>query len=149
MHDDWHVDRVVSAIRSAAEVSGNPVVADALAAAIARHHGRERVAARKRKQEEEEEDAAHRREEEAIVSGLQIELRAFQGTDPSMSLLTAVEFITHDPAHRVALYGRCCAEDRSVNGMGQYDPRLLKIAASSAMDLALLERRAQAEGFQV
>jgi hypothetical protein len=33
--------------------------------------------------------------------------------------------------------------------MGQDDPRLLKIASSVAKDLALLERRAMGEGFQV
>src|SRR5580704_7930650 len=50
MHDDWHLERAVAAIRSAAEVPGNPAVAGALAAAIAKQHGRVRVAARKRKQ---------------------------------------------------------------------------------------------------
>jgi hypothetical protein len=33
--------------------------------------------------------------------------------------------------------------------MGQDDPRLLKIAASVVKDLAFLERRARAEGFQL
>jgi hypothetical protein len=51
-----------------------------------------------------------------------------------MSLLTAVEFITHDPARRVALYRGCHAEDQSIG---------------AAKDLALLERRARAEGFQI
>jgi hypothetical protein len=32
--------------------------------------------------------------------------------------------------------------------MGEDDPRFLKIASSVAMDIALLERRAKAEGFQ-
>jgi hypothetical protein len=32
MHDDWHLDRVVSAIRWAAQVPDEPEVADALAA---------------------------------------------------------------------------------------------------------------------
>jgi hypothetical protein len=80
MHDDWHLERAVAAIRSAAEVPGNPAVAGALAAAIAKQHGRVRVAARKRKQEETE--AAHRHEEEAVVSGLQVELRVLRSTDP-------------------------------------------------------------------
>jgi hypothetical protein len=71
MHDDWHVERAVAAIRSAAEVPGNPEVADALAAAIAKQQRRERVAARKRKQEETE--AAHRREEEAVLTALRVE----------------------------------------------------------------------------
>ena len=76
MHDDWHLDRVVSAIRSAAQVPGKPAVADALAAAIAKQEARERVAARKRKQEETE--AARRQEEEAEISALQVELRALR-----------------------------------------------------------------------
>jgi hypothetical protein len=36
MHDDWHLDRVVSAIRAAAQVPDKPGVADALAAASAK-----------------------------------------------------------------------------------------------------------------
>jgi hypothetical protein len=147
MHDDWHLDRVVSAIRSAAQAPGEPEVADALAAAAAKQEARERVTARKRKQEETE--AAHRQEEEALVSLLEVELRALCATDTGMSLLTAVEFITHDPAHRSALYRRCGAEDKSISGMAQDDPRFLKIASLVATDLALLERRAKAEGFQV
>ena len=41
--------------------------------------------------------------------------------------------------------------DRNIgpSGMGQDDPRLLKIASLVAKDLALLERRAKAEEFQV
>jgi hypothetical protein len=88
--------------------------------------------ARKRKQEEAE--AARRHEEEAVMSTLGVELRALCATDPDMSLLTAVEYITPDPAHRIALYRYCHAEDQSIGG---------------ARDLALLERRARAEGFQV
>jgi hypothetical protein len=87
MHDDWHLERAVAAIRSAAEVPGKPAVADALAAAIAKQEARQRVAARKRKQEEAE--AARRREEEAVVSGLRVELRALRTIDP-----------WYDPAHR-------------------------------------------------
>jgi hypothetical protein len=52
MHDDWHLDSAVSAIRSAAQHPGKPAVAEALAAAIAKQERRERVGARKRKQEE-------------------------------------------------------------------------------------------------
>jgi hypothetical protein len=104
MHDDWHQDRVVTAVRLAAEVPGNPEVADALAAAISSQQARERVAARRRKQEEME--AAHRRQEEAVLTELQVELRALRSTDPDQSI-------------------------------------------GAAKDLALLERRAQAEGFQV
>jgi hypothetical protein len=55
-------------------------------------------------------------------------------SDPGMTLLTAVEYITPDPSRRVALFIRCCADHDS---------------AGAAKDLALLERRAQAEGFQV
>ena len=147
MHDDWHRDRAVSAIRSAAQGPGESAVADALAAAIAKQQGRERVLARKRKQDEEE--AARRQEEEAVMCALRGELRELRDTDPGMSQLTAVEYITADPTLRIALYRRCSAEDRSVNGMGQDDPRLLKIASSVVKDLALLERRAKAEGFQI
>jgi hypothetical protein len=101
-HDDWHLERAVAAIRSAAEVPGNPAVADALAEAVDRREARERVVARKHQLEETE--AGRRREEEAIISGLQVELRALRVTDLAMSLLTAVEYITPDPAHRIALY---------------------------------------------
>jgi hypothetical protein len=146
MHEDWHLDRMVSAIRSAAQGRGDTTVADALAAAIGRQQGRERTVARKRKQEEEE--AARRQEEEAVVSALEVELRALRSTDPGMTLLTAVEFVTPDAARRIALYRRCRAEDRSVNGMGQDTPCILEIASPVAKDLALLERRAKAEGFQ-
>jgi hypothetical protein len=53
--------------------------------------------------------------------------------------------------HRIALYSRFIPEDRSIrsSGMGQDDPRLLKIASLVALDLTLLKRRARAEGFQV
>jgi hypothetical protein len=147
MHDDWHLESVVSAIRSAAQSPSEPPVAEALAAAIANQQGRERVAARKREQQKTA--AACRQEEVAVVSRLLVELRVLQASDPRMSLLTAVEFITADPAHRIALYRRCSAEDRNVNGMSQDDSGPLKIASSVAKELALLERRAKAEGFQV
>jgi hypothetical protein len=84
---DWHLDRVVSAIRSTVEGPGKPAVADALAAAIAKQEARERVASRRRKQEETE--AARRLKEEVVVSGLRVELRALRATDPGMSQLTA------------------------------------------------------------
>jgi hypothetical protein len=147
MHDDWHMERVVAAIRSAAQAPGEPEVADALAAAVAKQQARERVAARKRKREETE--AAHRQEEEAVISGLRVELRALCATDPAMTLLMAVEYSTSNPARRLSLYRRCCAEDQSICGMGQDDARSSKIAPSVAKDLALLERRARAEGFRV
>jgi hypothetical protein len=54
IHDDWHQDRLVSAIRSAAQRPSNPEVADALAAAIASQQGRERMVTRKHKQAETE-----------------------------------------------------------------------------------------------
>jgi hypothetical protein len=82
MHDDWHLDRVVAAIRPPAQVPGEPTVADALAAAIGRQEGRERVAAQKREQEETE--AARREEEDAMISELRVELRALRATDPGM-----------------------------------------------------------------
>ena len=111
LHYDWHLDRVVSAIRSAAQVPGKPEVAEALAAAIAKQEGKDRMAARKRKQEETE--ATRRQEEEALISALRVELRALCATDPGMTLLTAVEYITPDPARRIALYRCCSPEDRS------------------------------------
>ncbi len=149
LHYDWHLDRVVSTIRSTTQVPGEPAVADALAAAIAKQNTRERVASRKRKQEEAE--TVSRLEEEVVVSGLRVELRALRATDPGMSLLTAVEFITSDPAHRIALYRCCSTEDQSIgfSGKRQDDSGLLKIGASTAKDLGLLERRAKAEGFSV
>jgi hypothetical protein len=42
-HDDWHLERAVAAIRSAAEVPGGSEVAEAFAAAIAKQGARERV----------------------------------------------------------------------------------------------------------
>jgi hypothetical protein len=96
---------------AAAQVPGKPAVADALAAAIVKQEERERVAASKRKQEEEE--ATRRQREAAEISALRVELRALRLTDPGMTLLTAVEYVTPDPTHRVALYRLCSPEDRS------------------------------------
>jgi hypothetical protein len=146
---DWHVDRVLSAVRSAAEDPGTSAVADALAAAIVKQNARDRVAACKRKQEETE--AARRQKEEATMSGLEVELRALRATDPGMDLLTAVEYITSDPAARIVLYRRCNAENWSIGSSGtrQDDPGLSTIAQSVAKDLALMERRARSEGFQI
>jgi hypothetical protein len=91
-----------------------------------------------------------RRNEDAVRAALQVELEALLSTDPGMTLLTAVEFVTSDPAHRIALYRRCAEDgDVQVRGLSQGDPRLLKIASPSTLDLAFLERRAKAEGFQV
>jgi hypothetical protein len=147
MHDDWHLIRVVSAIKAAALAPGEPAVADALAAAIAKQQDRVRALARKRKQEEA--DAARREEEEGVMSGLEVDIRMLRATDPDMSLLDAVEYIAYEPDRRIALYRRC-AEDGDVQsrGLSQGDPLLLKIASPSTLDLAFLERRAKAEGFQ-
>jgi hypothetical protein len=146
---DWQLDRVLSAVRSAVEDPGTPAVANALTAAIAKQNARDRVAARKRKQEETE--AAGRQEEEAMISGLEVELRALRATDPGMDLLTAVEYITSDSATRVVLYKRCNSANRNIEfvGTGQDDPDLSTIVRSATKDLALLERRARSEGFQV
>jgi hypothetical protein len=126
---------------------GNPEVTDVLAAAIAKQQGRAKVLARKGQQEETA--AAFRREEEAVISRLQVELQALRATDPGMSLLDAVEYTTPDPDRRIALYGCCSNEDRSVNGRNQDDPRLFKVASLVASDTAFLKRRALAEGFQI
>ncbi len=141
---DWHLERVLSAIRSAAEDPGTTAVAKALAAAVAKQNARDRVAACKRKQEET--GAAGRQEEEAMISGLEVELRVLRATDPGMDLLTAVEYITSDSAARILLYRRFNAENRSIGSSGT---GLSTIARSVAKDLALLERRARSEGFQI
>ena len=57
---------------------GDTAVADALAAAIRRQQGRERLVARKCKRDEEE---AARRQEEAVISRLWVELRELRDTD--------------------------------------------------------------------
>jgi hypothetical protein len=82
------------------------------------------------------------------MSVLQVELRELRATDPGMTLLTGVEYITSDPDRRIVLYRLCSPEGRSFRGMGQDDLLLLKIASSDSRDLALLERRAKTEGFQ-
>jgi hypothetical protein len=145
---DWHVDRVLSAIRSAAEDPRTSLVANALGAAIAKQNARDRIAAYKRKQDETK--AAGRQEEEALISALEGELRALRAADPGMSLLTAVEYVTSDPGARIVLYRRCNAENRSIecSGTGQDNWGLSTIARSVAKELALLERRARSEGFQ-
>ena len=146
---DWHLDRLLSGIRTAAEDPGTSAVANALAAAIAKQNARDRVAACKRKQEETE--AAARQEEAAMISALEVELQALRATDLGMGLITAVEYITSDPAARILLYRRCNAENRGIgsSGTGQDDPGLSTIGRSAAKDLALLERRARSEGFQI
>ena len=146
---DWRVDRVLSAIRSAAEDPGKPAVTNALAASIAKQNARDWVAACKHKRAETE--AAGRQEKEAMISALEVELRALCATEPGMGLLTAVEYITSDPATQIVLYRCCRAEARSVgsSGTGPDDPGLSTTAWSVATDLALLERRARFEGFQI
>jgi hypothetical protein len=58
-------------------------------------------------------------------------------SDSEISLLDAVEFVTSDPGDRLVLY-------RSAhNTAGDRDPHHL---ATTASELALLERRAEAEG---
>jgi hypothetical protein len=146
---DWHLDRVLFAIRSAVEDPGTSAVANALVAAVAKQRARDRVAARKRKQQQIE--AADRQEEEATISGLEVELRALRVTNPGMDLLTAVEYITSDPAARIVLYKRCQVENRCIESSGtrQEEQYLPTIAWAAAKDLTLLERRAGSEGFQV
>jgi hypothetical protein len=72
------------------------------------------------------------------MSVLQVELGALRDSDPGMSLLTAVEYITPDPAQRIALFRICSPEDRSIRsiGLGEDDPGLLNFASSLARDLA-------------
>jgi hypothetical protein len=146
---DWHVDRVVAAIRSAAQDPEKPAIADALAAAVTKEQARERVAARKRKRQELE--AERRQQEEAVISALWVEVQALRVADPGMSLLTAVEFATSDADQRIGLYRQCCAEDgdTKASGLDQDVPHLLKTASSVANDIAFLERRAKAQGFQI
>jgi hypothetical protein len=83
-----------------------------------------------------------------VISAIQVELRALRDNSPGMDMLTAVEYVTADSGHRVALFRRCSAQDRSVYDMGQDDSRLLKIASSIAKDLGLIECRAMAEGLR-
>ena len=120
MQDDWHLERAVTAIRTAAQLPGEPAVADALGAAIAKREERERVVARKRKLEET--GAARCQEDGVVISALQVELRELRAADPEMNLLAAVEYITPDPAYRIALYRRCNAEDRRMVGERGFEP---------------------------
>jgi hypothetical protein len=39
MQNDWHLDRVLAAIRTAVQKTENPAIANALAAAIAKQQG--------------------------------------------------------------------------------------------------------------
>jgi hypothetical protein len=63
---------------------------------------RQRTAARKLQKAEL--DATRRQEEEAELLGLEVELRMLRADAPDISLLIAVEFVSPDPAHRIALY---------------------------------------------
>jgi hypothetical protein len=141
MQNDWHLDRVLAAIRSAAQEPEKLAVADTLTKAIAKEEDRRYVAARKREQAEM--DAAHRQEEEAELLGLEIELRMLRTYDPGMSLLNAVEFISPDPAHRIALCRRSIADGRSTlsGHMDQDDPDGLTVDSAVAKDLGLLRPR--------
>jgi hypothetical protein len=98
MHDDWHLEGVLSAIRSATQTPGEPAVAMLSQPQSVDQEARERVVAHKRKQDEEE---AARRKEEDLISGLRVDLRTLRATDPGMSLLDAVEYITPDPYRRI------------------------------------------------
>jgi hypothetical protein len=147
MQNDWHLDRVLAAIRSAAQDPEKPAIADALAAAVAKQQDRERAMARQREQKETE--AARREEEEAVVSGLEVELRTLRATDPGMSLLDAVEYITCEPAHRVALYRRCAEDgDIQAGGRSQDDPRLLKSPRHQPWTSPSLSDAPGAKGFE-
>jgi hypothetical protein len=142
IHYDWHLDRVVAAIRSAAQDPKKAAIADTLAAAVAKQEGREQVMPGRHKQAEMK--AAHAREQEAVVSSLHTELVALRATDPGISMLEAVEYITAHPSHRLILYRLCGTDDRGTTPSGQHQDSF-----SAASDLALLERRATAEGFEV
>jgi hypothetical protein len=83
MQNDWHLDRVLAAIRTAVQDTENPAIANALAAAIAKQQGGSACWPGSVN--------AGRQEEEAVMSGLQVELRVLRDTDSGMSLLNAVE----------------------------------------------------------
>jgi len=102
-----------------------------------------------RKREQEETAAACRQEEEAVISGLRHELQALRAADPGMSLLDAVEYTPLNPDRRITLYRYCRGDDRNIGPSGMGPDGLLKTSSLVDKDLALLERRAKAEGFQV
>jgi hypothetical protein len=101
-HIDWHLKRVVEAIRLAASCPDKPEIADAIAADVARQEAKAALAARRRQKEETE--AAQRWRREAEMSGLEVELAVLMAGDPDMCLLDAVELVTSDPGERLALY---------------------------------------------
>jgi hypothetical protein len=114
IHFDWNLDRVVAAIRSAAQDPEKPAIADALAVAFAKHQTTERVAARKRRHVETE--AASREEEAAVVSGLEVELRTLLATGPGMSLLDVVEYTTTNPDLRIVSMGVAVSRNQTPTG---------------------------------
>jgi hypothetical protein len=142
MQNDWHLDRVLAAIRTAVQDTENPAIANALAAAIAKQQ--DRVRAEDRRRTHEEMETAHRCEEEMTIAGLQAELVALRSSDPGINLLDGVEYITAHPGHRLLLYRRGSADgsNTSPDGTG-------RSGSGVANDLALLERRAMAQGFQI
>ena len=141
-YHDWHQDRAVAAIKAAACRNGDSAVANALEAAVVRQQAMEQGLVQRRRREEAE--AARRREEENVIVGQQAELVALRAIVPGMSLLTAVEYITADPGQRFTLYRSCCGADRdTMPGDWPSD------GSSAANDLALLGRRAKAEGFRI
>jgi len=142
MQNDWHLDRVLAAIRTALQDTENPAISNALAAAIAKQQ--DRVRAEDRRRTHEEREAGHRCEEEMTIADLQAELVALRSSDPGISLLDGVEYITAHPGHRLLLYRRGSADgsNTSPDGTG-------RSGSGVANDLALLERRAMAQGFQI
>jgi hypothetical protein len=89
------------------------------------------------KRERAEMDATCRQEEEAELLGLEVKLRLLRADEPGVTLLTAVEFVTPDPAHRVSLYRRCVADDPSTTsrGIDQGDSRVWVIGSAIAKAL--------------
>jgi hypothetical protein len=91
-----------------------------------------------RRQQKEEVEAALRGARQAVVDGLKAELTALMASDPDMPLMDAVDFVTPDPGDRLELY----------RSFGKPEHRIGADHCSTvASDLALLERRAEAEGF--
>ena len=141
-YTDWHIDRVVDAIRRAAACPNEPAVADALAAAVAKQQTKKQLIARRQRQKEVE--AAQRRERQAVMAALQAELAVLMSSASDLPLLEAVEFVTLDPGDRLALYR---SFENSVHDTE--DDSLPRRSPTSASHLALLERRAEAEGVQI
>jgi hypothetical protein len=126
-----------AAIKSAVACPDNPAIADAFQMAVARQQTKVLLAERRRRQEEIE--AAKRGTRQAVVGVLKAELTALMASDSEMPLLDAVEFVTPDPGDRLELY-------RSFKN-SEHDTGVDHIS-TVASDVALLERRAAAEGFR-